>query len=316
MQLCRLPDEDRVGKDILSPTSLITLFNSPKHFYSRHILKEGETTKAMEDGRIIHKAVLEPYDFDKEYFVMDEKSEYISTVDEIKSTIVDLGEKPVKGNKSDLVNQLLGIDPNAKIWDVYLENMMNDGRKPVKQEMWQTCQRIIAEVKNHKWLSKALNGGMIEQCAWWEHSSGAFISMRMDFYHPSMGLGKRPVIIDLKKSRSAHPGYFSKQIWDYGLFIQAAVYVDGVKKITGEEPLYCWAVVEDKPPYAIETYSADFGMLEAGRNVYNKMIEKYFECKKSGIWPGYTDGRVTNIALPHFAYGKLDEYAEMEMPNE
>lgn len=312
MKLERFPDELREGRDILSPTSLITMFKSPKHFYSKHILKEVETSKAMEDGKIIHKAVLEPDSFGDEYVVADQ-SEFLVTAEDIKNKIKDLGEKPVAGRKGDLVSQLLALDPNAKIWDVFLDELEQQKKTLVKKEMWDVCERIRAEARNHKWLKYALNGGMVEQPAWWEHNTGAVISMRMDFYHPAMGASKRPVIVDLKKSRSASPQNFSKQIWNDGLFIQAAVYVDGIKAITGMEPLYAWAVVEDKPPYAIETYAADFGMIEAGRAVYNKMINKYFECKATNHWPGYTNGTVTNIGLPAWAFTALDEYAESEI---
>lgn len=312
MKLERFPDELRIGRDVLSATSLTTMFQSPKHFYSRHILKEIESTPAMEDGKIIHKAVLEPDKFNEEYFV-DDKNDFLVTVEDLKNTITDLNEKPVKGNKGDLINQLLALDPNAKIWETHLERMAEQNKKLVKPEMWEKCKRICEEAKNHKWLKYALQGGMIEQPAWWEHESGAVISMRMDFFHPEMGAAKRPVIIDLKKARTAAPNDFAKTIWNNGLYIQAAVYVDGIKKITGLDPLYAWAVVEDKPPYAIETYAADFGLLEAGRAVYNKMILKYFECKSTNYWPSYTNGSVTNISLPAWAFSALDAYAEGEL---
>lgn len=312
MQLERLPDELRKNRDVLSATGLSLLFKTPKHFHSQVILKEKEPTKAMQVGTLIHKVVLEPDNFHQYYVVLDDQKDYLVTVDQLKAKIESLGEKPCKGKKEDLINQLLTLDHNAKIWDRYIQAIRDTGLEEVSHEQMKKCERVSEEVKKHKFLSKALNGGMIEQSAWWEHETGVLISMRMDFYHPSMG-GKRPVIIDLKKARSADPRYFEKQIWENKLFIQAAVYVDGIKKITGVEPLYCWAVVEDEAPYCIEVFAADFGMIEAGRAVYNKMILKYLECKNNNQWPGYTNGNVTNISLPSWAFEKLDQYAEEEI---
>lgn len=313
MKFERLPDEMRVGKDVLSPTAIVNLFESPKHFYSKNILKEIEPTEAMDDGKMIHKAVLEYDEFFNEYAVLDEKENYLNTVEEIKSAIIQSGEKPTTGRKLDLINQLLAINPNAKIWDVYLEEMQLQGKALIKKEKMQRCERIIQEVKNHKWLPNALNGGMVEQRAWWEHDSGVLISMRMDYFHPSMGINKTPVVIDLKKSMSANPDYFSRQIFSKGMFIQAAMYVDGVKKITGQDPIYAWAVVEDMAPYIVECYAADPGTIDAGRAVYHKMIDKYLECKKNNFWPGYTNGSVNNLSIPPWAYEKLDAYADMEL---
>ena len=312
MKLERLPDELRKERNVISPTGLMTLFKSPKHYYSSTILKETEPTQAMEDGRAIHSAVLEPDKFYEQYFA-NNKEGFLVTIDDLKTEIESRNEKPVKGNKGDLINQLLTLNPDAKIWDHYLTQMEEQKKISISPKMWETCERLRDEVMNHKWLGKALTGGMIEQPAWWDHDFGVTISMRMDFFHPEMGSAKRPVIIDLKKVRSAKPRDFERQIFFDGLYIQAAVYVDGIKKITGIEPVFAWACVEATAPYIVETYAADFGMLEAGRAVYNKMILKYLECKNNNYWPGYTDGNVTNISLPPWAFGALDEYAESEI---
>jgi len=316
MKLERLPDEERIGKDILSPTSLITLFKSPKHFYSYHVLNERKPSKAMEAGRIIHKAVLEPDTFAESYAVIDDKEKYICTVEDLKKEITLAGAKPISGNKSDFINQLKEIKPDAKIWDLYISEIEKSGKEIVTQDQWRSCQRIIEEINKHPWLSKAISGGHKEQPAWFEHETGVHITMRMDYYHPAMGAQKRPVVIDLKKVNNSEPRYFSKQIFDNGLYIQAAVYVDCIKKITGVEPLYAWACVEDSPPYSVEVYAADFGMLEAGRAVYNKMIIKYLECKASNKWPGYSNGNVINVSLPSWAFDRLDAYAEDELQGE
>ena len=143
-QFEKIPQEIRDLSHVLSPSSIITLFKSPKHYYSRHILKEGtEPTKAMEEGSMIHKAVLEPDDFLNEYVYIDGKENFVDTIDEIKDQIISLGEKPVKGRKGDLINQLLAINPNAKIYDVYVNELMQQNKKLISKKEFDKCMRIV-----------------------------------------------------------------------------------------------------------------------------------------------------------------------------
>jgi hypothetical protein len=267
----------------------------------------------MEAGKMIHKAVLEPDTFADDYQVLDSKDDYLQTVDDLKNQLLALGVAPAKGNKSALICQLLELCPDAKIWETYISAMEQTGKVSISHEDWHHCTRIIEEVRRHGWLNQAMHGGLNEQYAYWRHESGVWISMRMDRYHPGMGIHKKKVVIDLKKTVSAHPTDFSKQIFNHGMYIQAAMYVDGVKAITGDEPVFAWAAVEDKPPYVVEAYAADYGCIEAGRAVYNKMIYRYLECKAKNEWPSYGSGKVVNISLPHWGFQKLDEFAESEL---
>lgn len=312
MKLERLPDSEREGKVIISPSAVMEMAKSMAHYESRYILKEVETTDAMEDGKMIHKAVLEPETFFDEYCVLDNKEDYLSTVEEIKNKIIELGEKPVKGRKENLISQLIELDPEIKIWDLYLENMSAQNKKLISKNDYKMCEGIVRKSMNHNFLGTALKYGHREVPAWWEHKSGVTITMRMDFLAEKMGIGKRPVIIDLKTARCSDPRAFVNEITRSKLHIQAAMYVDGVTKILGVEPYYAFAVVEKKPPYTIEVVTADFGMLEAGRAEYNALIKKFLECRKTNKWPGYTNGMVNNISLPAYYFERIKEYDDLQ----
>jgi hypothetical protein len=310
-ELRRLEELERIDKKVSSVSGLVEMMVSPKHFYSKYVLKEGKSTKAMDDGTMIHKAVLEPESFHEMYAVLEPKEKFMQTKEDLQQFITLNGVAPSKGKKEELINQALAIDPEAKIWDIYFQKMTSTGKLVISSDEYTKCERIIKEVESHEWLKRLPANRQNEVAGYFTHPSGAIITFRLDCLF--FGKNGRPVIIDLKKTTDASPEAFAKQIWNNKLFVQAACYVDAIKDITGIEPLYCWVVVEDKAPYCVEVYSADDGMLSAGHNVYNKMLNKFIECKETGIWPSYTNGHVNPIALPHWAFGKLDEFADSEL---
>jgi len=310
-ELRYLPKEEREGKLVISASGLIEMMNSPKHYYSRYILGEQEETKAKEDGTLLHMAYYENEKFLEKYEVLNDKSEYLSTADEIKEKIKELGGKP-KGKKDELINQLLELDSSCAIWDSYLSQIKESGKKIISADDHKKVLRVIEGINGHWWLSKLpTENRQVEVAGHYTHKSGVIISFRLDDLR--FANNGQPIILDLKKTRNASPESFSRDIWNYKLFVQAAIYTDAIKDIFGIEPKYAWIASEFASPFCLEVYAADFGMIEAGRAIYNKMIMKYQECMESDLWPSYGNGKVQEIALPHWAYNKLDEYAEQEL---
>lgn len=313
MKFEKISDEQRRSNLVLSPSALIELNKSPKHYYSTYVLKEKEQTEAMFHGEVLHKLILEPDQFESKFIVSEPKENFLVTIDELKNAILARGGVVPKGKKEEIVKALRSIDSEAYIWEDYIEKLLGSGRRIVTDDLYKRMKRVVGEVKSHDFLSKAISGGCVEQPAWWQHHDGLIINMRLDFFNPAMGLRKMPVIVEVKKCKSASPRAFQRKIYDEGLFIQAAVQVDGVKAITGLEPTFCWAAVESDPPYAVECYAIDQGSLEAGRVVYNRLIRTFLECKETDRWPGYTNGRVNNIALPAYAFDQIEYQSEDEL---
>jgi len=49
-----------------------------------------------------------------------------------------------------------------------------------------------------------------------------------------------------------------------------------------------------------------------GRAMYNKTIIDLIKAHNNNSFSNYTDGKVTTISLPQWAFNKLDAYAEQE----
>lgn len=317
----KLSDEIREKNIVVSASKLMQFAKSPKHYYSRYVLKESEQTEAMFEGELFHKLILEPDKFESKFAIMDNEENYISTVEEIKAAIVKTGEVPLKGKKADLIRQLLLIDPNSPIWDSYVERMKVSGKRLVKHEVYQRMKRIVEEVNKDPWIQQALDGGIVEQDAWYtiELSKDllVYVTMKMDFFHPSMGKNnKLPVIIEAKKVRSAAFTDFRQSAARDNLYLQAAIYVDGIKAITGLDATLAWLAAEADAPYCHEIYPADFGLLEAGRNQYHKLIRDFVECHQQNYWPSYNRGKLINMSLPSWKFEQLDYDADREIEDE
>jgi hypothetical protein len=108
-------------------------------------------------------------------------------------------------------------------------------------------------------------------------------------------------IVDLKTTKDASPWGFSREIKKYGYHIQGGWYKglterEG-KKVKGVK----FIAVEKEPPYLASVYELSARALQKGRQQVNYCLETYFECLKSGIWPGYTVG-CQEIDLPEYCY--------------
>ena len=137
------------GHLVLSASRLMAYDVSPKYYKSKYILEEFETTDAMRLGKIIHKAVLEADRFEEEFSVLEPKETFLVTIDDLKKHIEKFGGAPVKGKKSNLIEQVLTIDPGARVWDNYIEQVEKSEKEFVSRPTWEKCQRVVDEIKNH-----------------------------------------------------------------------------------------------------------------------------------------------------------------------
>jgi hypothetical protein len=103
------------------------------------------------------------------------------------------------------------------------------------------------------------------------------------------------VLFDLKTCYSAQPKEFQKAILNYQYHVSAAFYLDGFQTV---QPVkhFSWIAVEKTAPHCFGFYAADQELLNAGRAEYQRALEIYAECEKTGNWPGY-EQKFINISL-------------------
>jgi hypothetical protein len=108
------------------------------------------------------------------------------------------------------------------------------------------------------------------------------------------------IIPDLKTCTDARPSAFAKDILNYKYHLKAAYYIDLANDLGLKKEVFIFVCVESKPPYAVACYQLDIEALQQGRQLYIDLLQRYIECKESGIWPAYPES-LEIISLPNWA---------------
>lgn len=247
-------------------SDLTQIAKSPAHyqFYKQNPKNE---TAALLFGRALHKLLLEPDSFNNEYVFLPE---------------INMRTKDGKAQLDAFVEQNKGKDVLSS---------------DIKTELYNTVESI----KNNDFVKNILSLPSMKEVSmfWQDACTGIACKGRADLIIPDNN-----IIIDIKSSRDAGIDYFSKALFDYRYFIQAAYYSDGYEAITGKIPQFCFIVFEKEPPYGVMTYLIDQRAISAGREVYKRDLATYKRCSETGIWEGYPQ-RIVDIDMPEWVYKKL-----------
>lgn len=133
---------------------------------------------------------------------------------------------------------------------------------------------------------------------WRDEKTGILCKSRLDYVRQD-----NAVILDLKTSIDASPGYFARACYNFGYHHQAAMYSDAYKIVLGDFPAFVFVVIEKDPPYVAKAYEVHEDTIAAGRQSYRAALETCAECMTSGIWPAYGDD-VEMLNLPEWALKK------------
>jgi hypothetical protein len=113
----------------------------------------------------------------------------------------------------------------------------------------------------------------------------------LDYWNEEYG-----VIADLKSTVAGGPRSIGRSIHKYAYDIQSAVYTDAMRQLTGRDDIeFVFLFCRTIRPYVVSPYhghhtaSNDGELLAIGRIYYQKCLEEYAECVRSGVWKSYHD---------------------------
>lgn len=149
----------------------------------------------------------------------------------------------------------------------------------------------------HPLARNAFTNHRAEESVFWEED-GQMFKCRPDAW-------KQGLVVDLKTSADADPNEFGKVAYNFGYFMSAPHYVDGIKKATGEEVKFAFVNVEKSPPYLVSVTELTESDMNRGRFQLDRAKRIYRECMASGNWPGYP--AFTTVSMPIWAQNNLDE---------
>jgi len=94
-------------------------------------------------------------------------------------------------------------------------------------------------------------------------------------------------LYDLKTTGSAHPGQFSRTLWDKGYALQEALYRRAVKRVYDIDAEFTFVVVETEPPYALSLVALDPEAQVFADMQLDHALDLWKRCVETDMWPGY-----------------------------
>lgn len=151
-------------------------------------------------------------------------------------------------------------------------------------------------------------GGVLEPAAetefsifWTDEETGVPCKVRLD----AVRLADPMLAFDLKTTDDARKPAFSRQINQLHYDLQAAFYVEGLRRFTGKTCPFMIAALEDQDPYGSIFYALEEGgmMMDNGREKMRHALRTYARCSREGKWPVYQGMGVQEAELlPWMAY--------------
>lgn len=186
-----------------------------------------------------------------------------------------------------------GMRAGTKAYEAFV--LENKGKQELSFDNYNDAKAMAKAVLDHPVAGKLVRGGSREVSAFWtDEETGTYCKARPDI------IREDGMIVDLKTTNDASLKGFAKQIADLGYHVQAAWYLDGLKRFTEVENFVVIAV-ENKAPFAVAVYYLDAAAIEKGREEYRRLLNNYVECVKTDVWPGYSE-EIQPISLPAWIF--------------
>lgn len=229
--------------------------------FQHYLNGEKQEREVFRIGTAIHTALLEPDRFAAEYVISPEKGR----------------TKEAKAAYEEFIK----AHPGAK-FVTKAELDMIDG--------------IAEQVSKHAYASELLKIGVAEQSFFWtDEDTGILCKCRADLLASSFA------ILDVKSTEDASRESFGRACANYMYDLSAAMYQEGIEKVTGERLEFAFLAVEKKAPYGIALYRADEEFLEKGRAKFRRALRILQDCRHSGLYPSYQpNGAFEDISLPRW----------------
>ena len=242
---------------------------SPAH-YLQNLMHPKAPTPAMQLGSAIHAAILEPLKFNAEWVVAPK------------------------------VDRRTNVGKAA--WAKF--ELENAGKGLMTADDYDTCMGMAQAVYAHPVAEPLLSAEKreTEVPAVWD-AEGIPMKGCLDLLTSWDGFSW---VCDVKSCRDASEFWFAREAHKLRYHAQAAIYLDGLEAIQPYPRRFAWIAVESEPPYAVCVYEPAGSVIDAGRALYRRWIERWKECTKAGRWPAYSE-RLEPLMFPEWALGRIEE---------
>jgi len=252
-----LGEANKGGLDLIS--------RSPYHY--RYWIDQADQggTEAMNFGRALHCAILEPDLF---------KANWV--------TLPDFGPMNSSVNRA-----------NAKR---YLE--MRADKEFITADQSEQLIAMQNAVFKHDTASAYVGAGRSEVTACWrDQNTDLPCKARGDNYIETFD-----TLIDVKSCLDASPEGFSKVVAKHRYHVQQAHYANGWASC--DKPLrhFIFLCIEKDPPYAVAIYPLDAASEERGHVLLDRDMSMLSRCMEADRWPSYNNNQTAELRIPAYAH--------------
>jgi len=251
---------------------------SPRHYL--HALEHGTPdSPARLLGRVTHCAVYEPDKLQERYVFMPNFHGGMND-----ETAHDKGYAGGKQAKA----AWLSVFGSGK-WEI------------VERDLYERALAMATAVRADPIAGPLLRGTYVEQTiTWTDPLTGLPCKGILDQINGRLG--------DLKSTEQFLPRQFASSVERLGHLGQLAFYSDGLQAngiVVDDLPVFI--TVESKPPYDVVVYEVSENDLDAGRALYQKLLQQLAECQRTGHFPGIAGGEMLKLHRPAWAVVDDDE---------
>lgn len=222
-------------------------------------------TPALLFGQAVHKLLLEPDTFDDEFAVAPN---------------IDRRTKDGKA-----------------AYNAFCESLGD--RSVITTDQYQAAVEMRNAAISAPFVAKLLQGEHEKPMFWVDDLTGETCKIRLDVLSEIDG---RPLIVDYKSAADASTEGFMRHALNFGYDFQAAMYSEGVEKVTGQKPIFVFIAQEKTAPYAVNILQADDLFLKRGYEIFRELLGIFHECRVSGNFYGYLGAYniINNLTLPGY----------------
>lgn len=236
---------------------------------------EVEDNTALRFGRLAHKALLEPEEYNQTLVVMPEFIGYTKD-GKLSAQSGEAREKKARW--------LAEQHPHAMIGT---------------QEEIDDIRRMVDAILEHDDARMILEASEMEVSGFFrDPRTGLWVRTRKDLWDVEKGL----FLFDFKTAANSRAERFARAIWDHKYNVQLFTYAIGAHVIMGKVPEHVgFIVIEKKRPFEVEVLVAREKMMIRAKQAYEMAMDRIAEGVRTGIWPrrsrsmrdidlpGYTD---------------------------
>ena len=163
-----------------------------------------------------------------------------------------------------------------------------------------SIEGIAQSVATHVSARTLLRAGLVEHTIiWQDEETGIWQKIRPDCLCIDFDTG---ICLDVKKTTDAAPASFSRACVQYDYDLQAAVYLEGLRRIFQRDFDFVFLAVEEDAPHGCALYGAPAEMLERGHRRYREAMRILKACRDTDSWPSYQpDGDYELLSWPRWA---------------